>query len=691
MDDLSPRSPSHDVPQSLEVSQDFPAAGPTELETASIDLLSLVHHCEAVEVGTQLEDVQHKFRNSPVEYLAVVKAGKVVGLCSRGQVGFVMGSRFGFAIYSKDGIETAMVAQPLMVARGTPVRQVLGSALVRKGDNFKEDIVLVDGEQRLLGLIKIEDLAQLQSQLVSEQLEELKRHHETLRQQNLDLFRANNAERQSRGLYLGLFASHTLGVALLDQHGGIHEHNARLAELLDIGDATIAAGALTEWVIESERRAFQMLIESHAQGLAAPANHEFTFNIPGRGSRIFRCSMGWIKETGQVCTCLDDVTEQRALERNLLRQEKQTLLDTLVGGIAHELNNKLAPIMGFSELLQLDANAKDSEHIGLIIRSVEEAARIIRQLLELSKPTSQSMRPVDLRSIAEETLAILRFQLREAGCSVKTLIPAAPVPVMGDVGQLKQVALNLVINALHALEKRANPALTVEVRANGPSAELIVSDNGCGIERENLNRIFDPFFTTKGPERGTGLGLSVCFGVMRQHGGDIRVESELGVGTRFTVTLAVEPMVALLTDLAKPSSAFLLPSVQAGVRVLVAEDEIVLRRLLQEILSSRFGCRVEVSANGLEALEALKHGQFDLVLADIRMPVMSGTELYLRLRELNPELSKKFVFVTGHPGEKDLTVEIAKWNVPVIAKPFTLARLAEVCGPLLRDSVRSFA
>jgi CheY-like chemotaxis protein len=120
----------------------------------------------------------------------------------------------------------------------------------------------------------------------------------------------------------------------------------------------------------------------------------------------------------------------------------------------------------------------------------------------------------------------------------------------------------------------------------------------------------------------------------------------------------------------------------------VVEDEVVIRRLLVELLSSRFGCRVEVAANGKEALDALDQGSYALVITDIRMPVMSGTELYLRLRESRPELARRFVFITGHAGDKQLEGEIAKWNVPVVAKPFTLERLAEVCGPILKDRER---
>jgi two-component system NtrC family sensor kinase len=662
-----------------------PAASQKELGAASVDLVSLVHHREAVSSDLRLEQVQQRFRSTTVEYLAVEREGRVIGMCSRGHVGFVMGSRFGFAIYSKDSIETVMVPRPLIITREMPLREVLESALLRKSDEFIDDVVLVDEENHLLGLIKVEVLAHLQSRLVAEQLKELQTQHETLRRQNLELFKANNAARQSKGLYLGLFASHTLGVALLDEHGAVHEYNARLAELLNLSDTTAVVASLSKWIVESERKGFLALLEAHARGRAAPDNHEFTFDIPGRGRRIVRCSMGWISETGEVCACLDDVTEQRALEQNLLKREKQKLLDTLVGGIAHELNNKLAPIMGFSELLRDEASGGSSEYVSLIIKSVEEAARIIRQLLELSKPSSQSVRPLDLRTVVEETLALLQFKLRETRCDVQTFLPSKPVTIMGDAGQLKQVALNLIINALHAMEGQQTPVLTVQVRIDGSTAELVVSDNGCGIEPANLSRIFDPFFTTKGPEHGTGLGLSVCYSVVRQHGGDIKVESEPGVGTRFTVSLRLEPAMALLLDMDKPSSAFLMPLPPIGTRVLIVEDEIVLRRLLQEIICSRFGCRVEMVSNGAEALKALETGSFALVLADIRMPVMSGTELYLRLKDSRPDMAQRFVFVTGHANDKQLEAEIAKWNVPVVAKPFTLARLAEVCGPFLQD------
>jgi len=120
--------------------------------------------------------------------------------------------------------------------------------------------------------------------------------------------------------------------------------------------------------------------------------------------------------------------------------------------------------------------------------------------------------------------------------------------------------------------------------------------------------------------------------------------------------------------------------------VLVAEDEVVLQRLLQEILATQFGCRVDVVSNGVEALTAVERADYAMILSDIRMPVMQGIEFYLRLRDVRPELARRFVFVTGHPGDNRLEAEIAQWNVPVIAKPFKLARLAEVCGPFLKEA-----
>ncbi|MCX6951133.1 MAG: ATP-binding protein [Verrucomicrobia bacterium] len=650
------------------------------LEAETTALRSLIHHQGAVEQTTVLEEVQRTFGERRVDYLALVRDGLAVGLCSRLRLGILLGSRFGFALHGRSPAHLAQVQHPLVFQDTTPVREVLDRSLGRRGDEFHEDVVLVDTDNALLGLIPVDALARLQSRLVADQVDELQRNH-------LELFQANHALRQSQGLYLGLFGSHTLGIALLDREGGIHEHNRRLTELLDLPEE-IAGRSLTTMVAAPERAAFVAMLESQARGGPGPATGEFTFLVPRRGPRLIRLSPGWIRETGQICACLEDITEQRALERHMVRQEKQTLLDTLVGGIAHELNNKLTPVQGFSELIGANAEGPTRLYADLIARSVAEAATIIRQLLQLSKPAHSTVDLVDLRAVVEEALTMLRFQIREARCTLRATIAPAPVWVRADPSQIKQVVLNLALNALDAMAGRSPALLAVEVAAAGPLATLVVSDSGVGIAPEIMGRIFDPFFTTKGPERGTGLGLSICFSIVRQHGGDITVDSTPGEGARFCVALPVEtavPLALALDDV--PAAPRTTPA--HGARVLLVDDEIIVRHLMQEILTVQFGCQVDVAGHGLEALERLAEREYALVVSDIRMPGMNGTELFLWLREAQPVTARRLVLVTGHSGEQRLDDEIAAWGVPLLMKPFTVERFARLCAPYLTGFPRA--
>jgi signal transduction histidine kinase len=653
---------------------------PTSLRSEATSLRSVVHHAGFVDHLTSLEQVQRVFAEKQVDFLALVHDGIVTGICSRLRLGNLLGSRFGFALYSRSAAHVAQVEHPIVFNETTPVRQVLDTALARHGDEFHEDVVLVDAAQRLIGLIPVDALARLQTRLVAEQVDELRRQH-------LELFQAGHALRQSQGLYLGLFEGHTLGVALLDVDGVVHGHNRRLAELLTSGPAPVEIASLTAWVVESDRPAFLALLQAQARQAAPPGSQEFTLKIPGRGARQFRCSTGWIRETGEICACLDDVTEQRTLERQLGRQEKQTLLDTLVGGIAHELNNKLTPVQGFSQLIELHTDEQTRIYAGLISKSVKEAAKIIQQLLQLSKPGSTITQTVDFRSIVEEALTMLRFQIRETGCAVKAKLPPDPIWIRSDPAQIKQVVLNLALNALQATEDENFPEITLEVSTSDSRATLVVSDNGVGIPTENLNRIFDPFFTTKGPERGTGLGLSVCFSIVRQNGGEITVESVPGSGAKFSVALPLETAMPLALDLRDDdSNALLLRNARRGARVLIVEDEIVVARLMHEIFHTQFGCDVDVVNNGLAAFEKLADNRYTLIVSDVRMPEMNGTELFLWLREAQPASARRFVFVTGHAGEKHFEAEIAQWGVPVIAKPFTMTQLISVCAPFLESA-----
>ncbi len=657
------------------VSPNFPASAP--LSSAAASLHALVHHAGWVEHDAPLEQVQSLFAERQVEFLALVRDGIVTGLCSRARLGLLFGTRYGFALYSRAPAHLAQIEHPLVFSVATPLRQVLDRALGRPSDEFHDDVALVDSSHALIGLIPVDALARLQTQFVSDQVVELQRSQ-------AGLLAANEALRQSQGRYAGLFESRVVGIALLDAHGCVETNNERLAELLNVPAAMSQVVSLTPWLAETDRSVFIGTLESLATGALPPSAREFTFIVPGHGTRQFRCSMAWIEATRQICACIDDVTDQRAMERQFLRQEKQILLDTLVGGIAHELNNKLTPVQGFSELIALSDDSQTRNYAALIGRSVAEAAHIIRQLLQLSKPAAGVTQTIDLRAVVDEALSMLRFQVREAQCLVRHSQPAQPVWVQVDPAEMKQVVINLALNALQAMQGQPNGALEIETLEQCSDAQIIVSDNGIGIPPENLERIFDPFFTTKGPERGSGLGLSVCFGIVRQHAGRIDVVSQPGQGARFTVSLprhlspptAENPGLPQLVGDVRPRAG-------RDIRVLVVEDEPSVRQFLQTVLTSRFGCDVDTVGNGLDAFERLANQCYALVISDIRMPTMNGTELYLWLREAQPLTAQRFIFVTGYPGENHLERDLADWKIPVLAKPFTIAQLYEACAPFL--------
>jgi signal transduction histidine kinase len=246
----------------------------------------------------------------------------------------------------------------------------------------------------------------------------------------------------------------------------------------------------------------------------------------------------------QLAPIVSDVRieRRRLLEHDMLRQAKADMVQTLVGGMAHELNNKLMPVVGFSEVLIEEATrsgaAQFLEYARVIHEGALEASRIIRQLHQISRPGADAEHvPCDLRETTEQAIKLVALRVKEAEIALDVQLPAAPVMVKADAGQIKQVVVNLVWNAIDAMKTAADRRLVVHLEATGKSATLSCIDRGAGIAPDILPRIFDPFFTTKGPTAGTGLGLSLCFAIVKQHGGNIRVQSAPGAGAAFHVVL----------------------------------------------------------------------------------------------------------------------------------------------------------
>ena len=485
-------------------------------------------------------------------------------------------------------------------------------------------------------------------------------------------------------------------MALLNSRGEVETANQRLGTMLGLGPihTDVVWLNLSDYLVPPEKERFLHLLRDHEedpQGTSSQAL-EFSLNLPGLGPRLFKLYCNWIQETGQICVLFEDFTEQKVLERRMAQKEKAALLESLVGGIAHELNNKLSPILGFADLLVTQSGeganpAEVAEYCATIRSSALESARIIRQLLQLSRPSAPEWVRTELSELVPDALSVLRFKLKETEVRVRFDPCPEGTPVLVDPGQFKQVLLNLAMNAMDAMEGAERRELSISTVREGGNAVLRVADTGHGIPPTHLTRIFDPFFTTKAPDRGTGLGLSVCYSIVKQHGGEIFAESDRGQGALFKIVLplalapapaVVRPGTAPVTRLVQPRTASL-PRAQ----ILVVDDEEYITGLVQHVLRSKLSCRVEGVHNAERAMALLSETSFDLVISDVRMPGVNGVAFFQWVQAHRPALVSRFLFVTGDLGASGLRGEIDTMGVPVLSKPFSVEQLLTECRRLL--------
>jgi len=667
----------------------------------SVDLSQLLEHGESVQATELVENVYNWFQRHQQEYIGVLNGKKFVGLVSRGQVGFLLGARFGLAIYGRQPIGSHLIENSLHVSSSTPLLAVLNVALSRPGDLFYDDIALVDETSEYLGIITVPTLVQWQSQLIQEKTRQAEAHKMALEEKNQHLFRSLNELRQSRGRYEILFENSALGVALLNARGEMETSNRRLESLLGLEPNPEPGGQglrdLSAYMVAKERPAFLRLLQNHEENPkdTTARTSEFMLQLPDRGPRLFKFFSNWVNETGQICVLLNDITEQRVLEHRLVQKEKSALLDSLVGGIAHEINNKLAPIVGYTDLLLLEiASLKEVEVLGPYCETIREAAmesaKIIRQLLQLSRPLARELVVLDVRDLFNEVRALVTFRLRASNCQVETIFPSDPARIYADATQIKQVLINLIFNALDAMEHAPEKRLRLTVAADQGQVTFRVADTGHGIKPENLNRIFDPFFTTKSPDRGTGLGLSVCLSIVKSHYGEIVVESVAGAGTEFIITLprASEEQVARhveagrRTEASSDRAALALPA-SGRLRILIADDEAFITGMVQEALRRSLPCLVERVESGLRAVTRLQQADFDFVISDVRMAGMDGFAVFEWVLKNQPHLAGRFLFITGDAGSPDLNEKLESMSVPVLRKPFEIEALLQMCHKLL--------
>ena len=380
---------------------------------------------------------------------------------------------------------------------------------------------------------------------------------------------------------------------------------------------------------------------------------------------------------------LDD--ETRDIYHQLLQAEKMAALGQTVSGVAHELNNPLATILTWAERLSQKTTLEPAVKRGLevILSESERAARIVRNLLTFARKRQTTRAMIDVNVVVRETLALRAYEQRVTNIAVIDALAAGLPSAFADAHQVQQVLLNLIINAEQAMlsaNGRGNLVVRTWHDAERECIILEINDDGPGIAQEVQAKIFDPFFTTKEVGKGTGLGLTVAYAIINEHGGRIRIESSLSVGASFFVELPVSGERLPPTPTTRPFKAAGPPPEHASV--LVVDDEAALAAAVCAALQDA-GYSVEQASDGEQALLRVQARAFDLVICDLKMPRVDGKAFYAMLTAAHPAMASRVIFVTGDVAGTDAETFLEESGCRWLAKPFRLADLVRMARETL--------
>ncbi len=458
----------------------------------------------------------------------------------------------------------------------------------------------------------------------------------------------------------------------------------------------IPAGGLGDSVLSAlppdVRPAMLVLLEATQREPGRPRVQELQLTgppgTPTRFLEVVATNLLADPALGGIVLNLRDLTERRAMEdalresqEQLLHAQKMEALGRLAGGIAHDFNNLMMAISGYTELVLQDQRLSPTsrEDVAQIRRAVFRAAELTQQILAYSRRQMLQPVPVSLNLLLGEASGMLR-RLMPENIELKLALDPKTPDVLVDPGHMLQVVMNLALNARDAMPNGGALGIRTTVTDGAPESgndaarrvQLVVSDTGTGIDPKVLPLIFDPFFTTKPQGEGSGLGLSTVFGIVKQSGGQIDVQSELNRGTTFTISLPAAPAVIPHDQTAEAQT----PAGSGGEVILVVEDDDQVRTVVSKGLP-RLGYEVLVVRNAEEALALVeKHpGRIDLLLTDVVMPGLSGPQLADRLTARRPET--RVVFMSGYPEAQDPALGFSLDGRSYLQKPFALAELAE--------------
>jgi PAS domain S-box-containing protein len=495
-----------------------------------------------------------------------------------------------------------------------------------------------------------------------------------------------SALRESDDFIKNILESVNEGFIVLDRSFNILLCNSAYQQLFNVTTQSLAEKHCYEISRHFDRPCYECgedcaPYKTFTTGEPQTARHKRT--VAGGKSAILEVKSYPMKnEAGNVVSViviLTDVTEKNMLEKQLHQAQKMEAIGTLAGGVAHDFNNILMAIMGFSELARMDMHANDPhlQHIEHIISSAQRAANLTRGLLAFSRKQIIEPRPLNLNDIVPNIEKLLRRLIGE-DIVFTTRLTSNTLIVMADPGQIEQVLMNLATNARDALPKGGTLSIsTDEVKLEGDFisthelvqaeryALLTVSDTGAGMDEQTREKIFEPFFTTKGAGQGTGLGLSIVYGIIKQHNGYISCSSKLGCGTTFEIYL---PIITLQVNKGRSEAQRQAPG--GTETILVAEDDQNVRNLVIGYLRSS-GYHVIGAADGQEAIDQFTKNEkeIDFLILDVIMPKKSGKEVYDFAKAIHPEIEA--LFISGYTADDINKKGLFEEGLHLISKPVT--------------------
>ncbi|HUF28106.1 MAG TPA: PAS domain S-box protein [Gemmatimonadaceae bacterium] len=489
--------------------------------------------------------------------------------------------------------------------------------------------------------------------------------------------RRAEALQRSEARYTRLVETASDAIFTVDEHGCFTSINRALERSVGRPRESLIGVRFTDVVDPRDRQAcwnvFQRTLAGERTRLEFRYNHHS--GAQRDGSIITTPIVEGDKITGGLGV-VRDITEEKRFARQMMQQEKLAAVGQLVSGVAHELNNPLAGVIAVSQLLLGQTSAGDQHRsVETIHSEARRAAKIVASLLTFARQHQPERRATDLNQVVLDTVELRRYAMRVRQIELDISLDPELPQTFADGAQLQQVVLSLISNAEQAVSESwpGEKRIIVRTARDGDLLLLRITDTGPGVTSDNVERIFDPFYSTRPAGQGQGLGLSVSDGIVREHGGRIRVESPPAGGASFVVEI---PLVDPPERAAEPP-----PIVQSssarGRSVLVVDDEPAIRLAIATYLAQS-GHNVDAVGSGGEALRRLGQRRYDAIVLDLRMPDMSGDAIYAELEARDPEQAARIVFLTGDVQSESARTFVRATGRPCLSKPFMLDELASL-------------